>query len=109
MFTKTLKIGILDALGIAGVVTTGQLMAGTPQVVSTIQTGPEWEPLPRGEPLTVPEVHYRVKHSPYKSELVRYGQFIFNDASWSLQGEYACASCHLREGTDDRSSVGLRR
>ena len=53
-----------------------------------------WEPLPRAEPLTVPEVHYRVKHSPYKSELVRYGQFQFNDASWGLQGEYACASCH---------------
>ena len=54
--------------------------------------------LPRGEPLTVPEVHYRVKHSPYKSELVRYGQFIFNDASWGLQGEYACASCHYERG-----------
>ena len=40
MFTKTLKIGIVAALGIAGVVTTGELMAGTPQVVSTIQTGP---------------------------------------------------------------------
>ena len=98
MFTKTLKIGIIAALGIAGVVTTGQVMAGTPQVVATIQTGPEWEPLPRGEPLTVPEVHYRVKHSPYKSELVRYGQFIFNDASWGLQGEYACASCHYERG-----------
>ena len=85
MFYKTLKIGILAALGIAGVSTTGQLMAGTPQVVSTIQTGPEWEPLPRAEPLTVPEVHYRVKHSPYKSELVRYGQFQFNDASWGYR------------------------
>ena len=48
--------------------------------------------------MTVPEVHYQVKHSPYKSELVRYGQFIFNDASWSLQGEYACASCHYERG-----------
>ena len=48
MFTKTLKIGLLAALGIAGVVTTGQVMAGTPQVMATIQTGPEWEPLPRG-------------------------------------------------------------
>ena len=95
MFIKTLKIGIIAALGIAGVVTTGQLMAGTPQVVATIQTGRRGgEPLSRGEPLTVLEVHYRVKHSPYKSELVRCGQFIFNDASWSLQGEYACASCH---------------
>ena len=52
-----IKIGILAALGIAGVATTGQLMAGTPQGGSTIQTGPEWEPLPRAEPLTVPEVH----------------------------------------------------
>ena len=51
-----------------------------------------------GEPLTVPEVHYRVKHSPYKTELVRYGQFLFNDASWGLQGEYACASCHYERG-----------
>ncbi|MDI6760178.1 MAG: hypothetical protein QMD05_05080, partial [Candidatus Brocadiaceae bacterium] len=65
------------------------VMAGEAHVVATIQTGPEWEPLGRGEPLTVPEVHYRVKHSPYKMELVRYGQFIFNDASWGLQGEYA--------------------
>ncbi|MCK6469685.1 MAG: heme transporter CcmC, partial [Candidatus Brocadia sinica] len=71
MFTMTLKLGLIVALGIAGVMTTGELMAGTPQVVATIQTGPEWEPLPRGEPLTVPEVHYRVKHSPFKSELVR--------------------------------------
>ena len=71
MKSRMIKIGIIAALGIAGVVTTGQLMAGMPQVVATIQTGPEWEPLPRGEPLTVPEVHYRVKHSPYKSELVR--------------------------------------
>ena len=46
----------------------------------------------------MPEVHYRVKHSPYKSELVRYGQFQFNDASWGLQGEYACASCHYERG-----------
>ncbi|MDE2217598.1 MAG: heme transporter CcmC, partial [Planctomycetota bacterium] len=92
MFTKTLKLGLIAALGIVGIVTAGQLRAGEPQVVATIQTGPEWEMLPRGEPLTVPEVHYRVKHSPYKSELVRYGQFIFNDASWGLQGEYACAS-----------------
>lgn len=72
--------------------------AGQPQVISTIQIGPEWEPLGRGEPLTVPEVHFRVKHAPYKSELVRYGQFIFNDASWGLQGEYACASCHYERG-----------
>ena len=35
-----IKIGIIAALGIGGVVTTGQVMAGTPQVVSTIQTGP---------------------------------------------------------------------
>ncbi|RIJ93560.1 MAG: heme transporter CcmC, partial [Candidatus Brocadia sp.] len=48
------KIGLIAALGIMGVATTGQLMAGTPQVVATIQTGPEWEPLPRAEPLTVP-------------------------------------------------------
>ena len=74
------------------------VMAGEAHVVATIQTGPEWEPLGRGEPLTVPEVHYRVKHSPYKMELVRYGQFIFNDASWGLQGEYACASCHYERG-----------
>ncbi|OOP57014.1 MAG: heme transporter CcmC, partial [Candidatus Brocadia carolinensis] len=67
MFTKAVKLSIVAALGLFGVVTTGQLMAGTPQVVATIQTGPEWEPLPRAEPLTVPEVHYRVKHSPYKS------------------------------------------
>ena len=40
MFTKTLKIGLLAAPGIGGVVTTGQLMAGTPQVVSTIPDGP---------------------------------------------------------------------
>ena len=63
-FSKTLKIGLVAALGIAGVVMTGELMAATPQVVATIQTGPEWEPLPRAEPLTVPEVHYRVKHAP---------------------------------------------
>ncbi|MDN3512090.1 MAG: heme transporter CcmC, partial [Candidatus Jettenia sp.] len=55
MFTKTLKIGLVAVLGIAGVVTAGEIMAGTPQVIATIQTGPEWEPLPRGEPLTVPE------------------------------------------------------
>ncbi|MCF6159349.1 MAG: heme transporter CcmC, partial [wastewater metagenome] len=73
-----IKIGLVAALGIAGFATTGELMAAMPQVTATIQTGPEWEPLPRGEPLTVPEVHYRVKHSPYKSELVRYGQFLFN-------------------------------
>ena len=69
-----------------------------PQVMDTVQTGVVWEPLPRGEPLTVPEVHYRVKHSPYKSELVRYGQFQFNEASWTLQGEYSCASCHYERG-----------
>ncbi|KAA0241311.1 MAG: heme transporter CcmC, partial [Candidatus Brocadia sp. AMX2] len=45
MFTMTLKLGLIVALGIAGVMTTGELMAGTPQVVATIQTGPEWEPL----------------------------------------------------------------
>ena len=39
MRSGMIKIGILAALGIAGVATTGQLMAGTPQVVSTIQTG----------------------------------------------------------------------
>ncbi|NUO09890.1 MAG: heme transporter CcmC, partial [Candidatus Brocadia sp.] len=44
MFTKTFKLGLVAALGIAGVVTTGELMAGTPQVIATIQTGPEWEP-----------------------------------------------------------------
>ena len=44
MKSRMIKIGIIAALGIAGVVTTGQLMAGTPQVVATIQTGPEWEP-----------------------------------------------------------------
>ncbi|MBI2489348.1 MAG: heme transporter CcmC, partial [Planctomycetes bacterium] len=53
MFTKTLKLGLVAALGIAVLVTTGELMAGAPQVVATIQTGPEWEMLPRGEPLTV--------------------------------------------------------
>ncbi|NUN24141.1 MAG: heme transporter CcmC, partial [Candidatus Jettenia caeni] len=44
-----IKIGLVAALGIAGVVTAGEIMAGTPQVIATIQTGPEWEPLPRGE------------------------------------------------------------
>jgi len=93
------KLGIAAALGVAGLLTAvGNAEAGQPRVIATIQTGPEWEPLGRGEPLVVPEVHYRVKHSPFKSELVRYGQFIFNDASWSLQGEYACASCHYERG-----------
>lgn len=69
-----------------------------PMVVATIQIGPEWEPLGRGEPLTVTEVHSRVKHVEYKSELVRYGEFIFNDASWGLQGAYACVSCHQERG-----------
>ena len=103
-----IKIGLVAALGIVGVVTTGELMAATPQVVSTIQTGPEWDMLPRAEPLTVPEVHYRVKHSPYKTELVRYGQFLFNDASWTLQGEYTCASCHYERGRR-RVDLGLGR
>ncbi|WP_285442278.1 hypothetical protein [Candidatus Jettenia sp. AMX1] len=49
MFTKTVKIGLVAVLGITGVVTAGEIMAGTPQVIATIQTGPEWEPLPRGE------------------------------------------------------------
>ena len=42
-----IKIGLVAALGIAGVVTAGELKASTPQVVSTIQTGSEWEMLPR--------------------------------------------------------------
>jgi hypothetical protein len=29
---------------------------------------------------------------------VRYGQFLFNEASWTLQGEYSCASCHYERG-----------
>lgn len=96
---KTALFFVVAALGYLGIaMNCDSLMAGEPQVVATIQTGPEWEPLGRGEPLTVPEVHYRVKHSPYKMELVRYGQFIFNDASWGLQGEYACASCHYERG-----------
>ncbi|MGR3320078.1 MAG: hydrazine synthase subunit gamma [Candidatus Anammoxibacter sp.] len=73
-------------------------MGGNAKVIGTIQIGPEWEPLGRGEPLVVPEVHYRVKHSPFKSKLVRDGQFIFNDAAWGLQGEYSCASCHYERG-----------
>ncbi len=95
MSKKMLVLGMVAAACFIGA---GVADAGQPQVIATIQTGPEWEPLGRGEPLTVPEVHFRVKHAPYKSELVRYGQFIFNDASWGLQGEYACASCHYERG-----------
>ena len=73
-------------------------MGGEAQVVATIQIGPEWVPLDREEPLVVPEVHYRVKHSPYQAKLVRDGQFIFNDATWGLQGSYSCASCHYERG-----------
>ena len=93
---KMFMLGLVAvACFVIGAVTTD---AGKPQVIATIQVGPEWEPLGRGEPLTVPEVHFRVKHAPYRSEMVRYGQFIFNDASWGLQGEYACASCHYERG-----------
>lgn len=101
--SRKLTFLVVAALMFFGIAVTGTAMAGEAKVVATIQTGPEWEPIERGEPLTVPEVHYRVKHSPYKMELVRYGQFIFNDASWGLQGEYACASCHYERG----QSTGL--
>ena len=73
-------------------------ISGEAKVVSTIQVGDVWEPLDRAEPLTVPEVHYRVKHSPFRAKFVRDGQFLFNDASWALQGEYTCASCHYERG-----------
>jgi len=86
-----------------GFTAVGDVTAGGAKVVATIQTGPEWAPPERGEPLTIPEVHYRVKHSPYRSELVRSGQFLFNDASWGLQGEYSCAACHYERG----QSTGL--
>ena len=96
MRKKMLVLGLVAATCIfAGTAITD---AGKPQVIATIKIGEEWEPLGRGEPLTVPEVHFRVKHAPYKSQLVRYGQFIFNDASWGLQGQYACASCHYERG-----------
>ena len=95
---KLLTMGLVAALSLVGFSAPMTSEAGDAQVIATIQTGPEWEPLDRGEPLTVPEVHYRVKHSPYKSELVRYGQFQFNEASWTLQGEYSCASCHYERG-----------
>ena len=39
MKSGMIKIGLIAALGIGGVVTTGQLMAGTPQVVTTIRPG----------------------------------------------------------------------
>ena len=35
MRSGMIEIGLIAALGIGGVVTTGQLMAGTPRVVST--------------------------------------------------------------------------
>lgn len=98
MKTGVVKIGLVAALGVVGLISAGGVYAGQPRVISTIQTGSEWEPLGREEPLTVPEVHFRVKHSPFKSELVRYGQFQFNDAAWSLQGSYSCASCHYERG-----------
>ncbi|MCQ4573884.1 MAG: heme transporter CcmC, partial [Candidatus Brocadiales bacterium] len=90
-------------LMVFGIAAADSATAGEAKVVATIQTGPEWTPPERGEPLTIPEVHYRVKHSPYRSELVRTGQFLFNDASWGLQGEYSCAACHYERG----QSTGL--
>ncbi|MFQ5687977.1 MAG: heme transporter CcmC, partial [Candidatus Scalindua sp.] len=91
MNKKLTLLGLIAGLCLIGTLAAPSIVsAGEAQVIATIQTGPEWEPLGRGEPLTVPEVHYRVKHSPYKSELVRYGQFQFNEASWTLQGEYSC-------------------
>lgn len=97
MKTGVVKIGLVAALGVVGLISAGGVYAGQPRVISTIQTGATWEPLGREEPLTVPEVHFRVKHSPFKSELVRYGQFQFNDAAWSLQGSYSCAVVIMRE------------
>ena len=91
------------ALAVVGFTAVSEVTAGEASVVATIQTGPEWTPPERGEPLTIPEVHYRVKHSPYRSELVRAGQFLFNDSSWGLQGEYSCAACHYERG----QSTGL--
>ena len=91
-------LGIVSMVCAMGFSFSTDSIAGEAQVVATIQVGPEWEPLGRGEPLVVPEVHYRVKHSPFKSKLVRDGQYLFNDAAWGLQGEYSCASCHYERG-----------
>ena len=77
---KLLTLGLVAVLSLVGFSAPMTSDAGEARVIATIQTGPEWEPLGRGEPTTVPEVHYRVKHSPYKSELVRYGQFQVNEA-----------------------------
>jgi len=66
---KTIVFLAMAALMLFGFTAVGDVTAGEAKVVATIQTGPEWTPPERGEPLTIPEVHYRVKHSPYRSEL----------------------------------------
>ncbi len=91
-------MGIIGVICMLGFTAPDVTVGGEAQVIAIIQIGPEWAPLDRGEPLVVPEVHYRVKHSPFKAKLVRDGQFIFNDATWGLQGEYSCASCHYERG-----------
>ncbi len=91
-------LGLVCMVGMVGFSFSNVSFGGEAQVVGTIQIGAEWEPLGRGEPLVVPEVHYRVKHSPFRGKLVRDGQYLFNDASWGLQGEYSCASCHYERG-----------
>ncbi|MEZ6231946.1 MAG: hypothetical protein R3B44_14900 [Candidatus Brocadiaceae bacterium] len=46
-----IQLGLIAALGVSGVMAAGEVMGGELRVVSTIQTGPEWEPLGRSEPL----------------------------------------------------------